>query len=357
MNAIAIRGAGAVTPLGATLRETVDGLCASAVCAKEAGRTRAGTPILVASAPPAPPVALRTPKLEKYLSEPVRALLAAARGALDGAAVEAAPERIGIYVGMGHTSLDCDEFLPALSAAWRDEPGEFGAVGGAPLRLIDPYFSLRTLANGAAAFLAMEHGARGPSVVIAQSATAAAWALQAALDDLSDSRCDVAIVAAADRLTDPTTIVARERAGLLDGEDAPVLGEGAAAVVLGRGEGRAGAASLIACEILQLQEDVEREVRTAIEALLQTSGIQPRDVRARVTRADSADVCLLSGAVRSAGITNVEEGQPTGDLGAATPLVWTALAARRVAAAGGYELIVSRDNTEGVGLVLVGRAL
>lgn len=238
-------------------------------------------------------------------------------------------ERIGVYAAVGTSGLDCVEFFAACSAAWRtDGARDYGMVGGRPLRLIDPHFALRTLANGPAAFVAMQAGARGPSMVYTQSACAAVSALQCAIDDLALERCDVAIVVACDSLLAPTSVIVRERAGILDGQPAPVLSEGAAAVVLER-DARATVRPRggIACaEIFRPEQGapVDSPAWREVVALFERGTVPPRTWG---TAADGADALLASAfSALSLAPAAREQTKALGDLGAASALAWTVLA-------------------------------
>src|SRR5207244_3126321 len=85
-----VRGAGAVTPLGRTWRESADRLAAGeSAIAKVATFDVEGFPSTVAAAVP-----------ESFAGEDRRSALAEiAAGEAWGAGIEAAPERLGVFVG------------------------------------------------------------------------------------------------------------------------------------------------------------------------------------------------------------------------------------------------------------------
>ena len=125
---------------------------------------------------------------------------------------------------------------------------QLGDPGGRASRLVDPYFQLRTLANGAAAVIAIEHDIHGPSANFVQGAVAGAHAIQAALDDLAEERVDVALVVGCDGLLSTSILQAYAAVNLLSPLVPPgamrpfdaaraglVPGIGAGALVLERG--------------------------------------------------------------------------------------------------------------------------
>jgi len=173
----------------------------------------------------------RDVRLDKLASPSARMLVAATTSALGGRVLDHA-DRVGVYVASGETGLDVTAFLPAAHVAWDEHPDDpdYARMGGRALRAIDPYYSLRSLANGPGSLLAMQLEATGPSLNLAHEAAGGAWALVAALDDLSARRCDVAVVGACDLPGIPTRrAIARQRQGRLPGDRAAV-------VVIGRAD-------------------------------------------------------------------------------------------------------------------------
>lgn len=195
---------------------------------------------------------LKFPKNQKYMTLPVQY---ATRAALDAtrcsgfSLASVPPERLALYVGSGQTGLESEEFFRALSVAWTgDREHDYRYLGGrGPTRLIDPYFSLKTLSNVGIALLSAELGFRGSSANFVHGETAGVAALQSACYDLIEDRCDAALVGGYDSLLRPSVFLSYESAGLLSpsspesafrpfdaGRDGIVLGEGAAFLFLER---------------------------------------------------------------------------------------------------------------------------
>jgi 3-oxoacyl-[acyl-carrier-protein] synthase II len=137
----------------------------------------------------------------------------------------------------------------ALAFAWTGDPdADFANLGGRASRLLDRYFSQRTLSNAGLGLLSAELGARGPSDNFVQGDTASALAVEAGFHDLREGRADVAVVGGYESLLNVSTFLACDRAGRLSASeparayrpfdrarDGLVLGEGAAFLVLERG--------------------------------------------------------------------------------------------------------------------------
>ena len=191
---------------------------------------------------------LQAPKNEKFMAVPVRLAVRSAKEAVRAARLDLAtfdPHRVALYVGSGQTGLESAEFFPAFEIAFSgDEATDFANLGGRSSRALDPYFSLRTLANAGIGLLSAELGARGPSNNFVQDDTSGAAAVAAGRLDLETNRCDVAIVGAYDSLLTPSTYLTYQKAALLSRaqtyrpfdrhRDGLLLGEGAAFFVLER---------------------------------------------------------------------------------------------------------------------------
>jgi 3-oxoacyl-[acyl-carrier-protein] synthase II len=223
---VAITGIGMVTPLGIGCSANLERLLAgeSAVRNEIPPGVEACDAIASARCPDFDLSALlRFPKALKYMSRPVQLAMRAALEAFESSGLQRGqidPYRLAIYTASGQTGLDYTEFSRAIDLAWgSDKEPDFRHLGGIPSKLIDPYFSLRTLGNGGMALLSTEFGAKGPSGNFVHSETAPALALQAACADIAEGRCDAAIVGGFDSLLYPTALFALSEAGALTDED------------------------------------------------------------------------------------------------------------------------------------------
>ena len=255
--AAAVTGVGLVSALGANAGGAWPALCGGA--SGIAPHTRFVSPpggcVASAVAPAhAGAVAWHRPKPVKFMGRAALCGALAVREALVMARVPVPvgdASRVGVAAATGETGLDYATFFAALDVAWAGEDAgghlEIARLGGPAARLVDPYFSLRTLANALPALLCLELGAQGPSHNFVHGPTAGLHAVEAALDDLEDGRVDLAIVVGADALTGLPAWLAYEAAGLLSRAPAPdacrpfdrdrdgfVPGEAAAALVLER---------------------------------------------------------------------------------------------------------------------------
>jgi 3-oxoacyl-(acyl-carrier-protein) synthase len=193
---------------------------------------------------------LRIPKNAKFMSRSVSCAVRAAGSAVGSGLQNVDPQRVGIFTGSGQTGLESSEFFAALELAETgDEAQTFRNLGGRPSRLLDRFWSLRTLANAGLALLAAEFSARGSCGNFVQGDTASAQALAAGYFDVLEGRADVALVGGYDCLLLPSAYLSFERAGLLSASaretayrpfdrerDGLVLAEGATFVILERRE-------------------------------------------------------------------------------------------------------------------------
>jgi 3-oxoacyl-[acyl-carrier-protein] synthase II len=273
---VVVTGLGACTPLGDTLDRSWKTLLSGGSAIRPVEHLAVSIDgchaVALSNAATRPPP-LKSAKHAKYAGRAVTCALHALAEAVESARLaerRVEPLRHAVHAATGQTGLDVEEFFPALSLAWADDPHrDFSRLGGRAARLIDPHFSLRSLSNGGLALVAMEIGASGPSTNYVQSEIASALALRAAWWDLRERRADIAVVFACDSLPHPATWLAYDRAGLLSSRppsaagspfdvdrDGLVLGEGAAVLVLERADdamarGAAALAELVGVYVAQ----------------------------------------------------------------------------------------------------------
>jgi 3-oxoacyl-[acyl-carrier-protein] synthase II len=338
---IAITGIGIVTPLGLGCAVNLDRLLAGdSAVRNEIPAGVASCDAIASGRCPDFELSgeLRFPKAIKYMSRPVQLAVRAAIEAFESSGLERGqiePYRMAIYTASGQTGLDYTDFSRAFDYAWgSDQEPDFGLLGGMPCKLIDPYFSLRTLGNGGMALLSTEFGAKGPSGNFVHSDTAAALALQAACVDITEERCDAAIVGGFDSLLHPTSLFALSEAGVLNG-DATHFGqivpaEGAAFFILERRSDAVERGANIFAEILGIECSLEPPARGSEQSsgrgILQLVRRLPQDCQ-------SLDFAVSPGNGSGASVAEAFGAVPvissvtraTGYLGAATAAVELAL--------------------------------
>jgi 3-oxoacyl-[acyl-carrier-protein] synthase II len=337
---IAITGIGVVTPLGIGCSVNLERLLAGDSAVKNEIPPGVDDCDAIASARcpdfDLSPL-LRFPKALKYMSRPVQLAMRAALEAFESSAFdrnEIDPYRLAIYTASGQTGLDYTEFSRAIALAWGSgKDPDFGHVGGTPTRLIDPYFSLRTLGNGGMAVLSTEFGAKGPSGNFVHSETAPALALQAACADIAEGRADAALVGGFDSLLSTTSLFALREAGSLSGETTdfgPITpGEGAAFFLIERRSQAVDRGANILGEILGIECSLEAPVRNS-----DTSG---RGIRRLIRRlpeecqsfhfavSPASEPCWTAAAALNEVPIASSLSRATGYLGAATAAVELAL--------------------------------
>jgi len=270
---IAITGIGIVTPLGVGCSVNLDRLLAGdSAVRNEIPRGVDSCDAIASGRCPDFELGglLRFPKSTKYMSRPVQLAMRAAIEAFESSGLQRGqidPFRMAIYTASGQTGLDYTDFSKAFNFAWSDKEPDFGLLGGMPCKLIDPYFSLRTLGNGGMALLSTEFGAKGPSGNFVHSDTAPALALQAACVDIAEGRSDAAIVGGFDSLLHPTSLFALSEAGILTGDDAHfgqiVPAEGAAFFIVERWSDALDRGANIFAEILGIECSLQPPARNS----------------------------------------------------------------------------------------------
>lgn len=264
---IAITGWGLVTPAGLSVEENGERLRAGVALEPDrSGQSLNSESFARAGAFPLES-RLRNPKNLKFMSRTVQLAMAAAMDALadSGVAVEAADRsRIGVFTASGETGIENEEFFGAYSLAWQDREPDFKYLNMRASRLVDPYFSLRTLTNAGSGLIAMELGLHGASAHFIHGETCGAQALEAACEDLSGGLCDVALCGAYDHLGGGAAYVAYAGMGLARPTGDLLLSEGAAFLILERTEDAVARGARIHGEVLAV--DVRTDGGASSEA-------------------------------------------------------------------------------------------
>lgn len=194
-------------------------------------------------------------KLRRYGTEPSLWAVNAAEQAIADSAVDwdAIDEtRRGAFSGQGDYSFPDFGAIKSSLAVGRNDRGEIDSKALARhamyRRGADPFISIKSLANNALALTSLKFRCRGIGCAYVQNEAAAISALNRAIVELRDRRCDVALVIACGSYAEPFTLAQMWSRGLLGAKEAPpdgvmsfddrargtVLGEGAVVLVLER---------------------------------------------------------------------------------------------------------------------------
>lgn len=236
MSEAVITGLGATTPLGGDVESTWAGLLAgrSGVVALDEPWA-AGLPVRIAAPLAVEPAPLLDRARARRLDRVEQiALLAARQAWADAGRPVVAPERLAVVIGTGVGGL--------LTAFRQDDVLEAGGV-----RRVSPHTLPMLMANGPAAWVSIELGARAGAHAPVSACASGAEAIAMGLDLIRLGRADVVVAGGAESCIHPTTLAAFAQAKAVStGKDATasrpfdvdrdgfVLGEGAALVVLER---------------------------------------------------------------------------------------------------------------------------
>ena len=139
---------------------------------------------------------LKRRKDRKLMARPAQLALAAAGIAVQNWSGER--DTLGLYLGVGREPGDDGESEPALVAAQVDGSLDEHAVAGRCRDLYPPLLPLKTLPNMALAHISIHLDIRGENGAWSGSAASGLIALRAAMWSVRESRCDAALVVAAD---------------------------------------------------------------------------------------------------------------------------------------------------------------
>ena len=237
---IRITGSGLVSCLGISREATL--------AAIEAGRRVQGEPFsFLADTPYSSCLAVQEQepdlrgciadrRMRKFMSRHAELAAVAAREALEEADLPArniAPERIGIYAGVGLAAVDIAASAKLLRTSM-DEGGSFSLnhFSRDGLRTIHPLWSFHTLPNMPACIVSVLEGIKGDNGIYTPWEDQTAFALLEAAYALHEGAIDAAVVVASDTPSHPASMVEIVSSGFIaPGE---IVAPGAACLVLER---------------------------------------------------------------------------------------------------------------------------
>ncbi|MDR1887932.1 MAG: hypothetical protein LBQ81_00855 [Zoogloeaceae bacterium] len=239
---LAISGIGVLTCLGDSLPATLDALAAGRRAQGEPYPFLAGTPFAAQRVAhmPALDIGVYVPdrRMRKFMSRQAELAAVAARQALKQAAPlerGIAPERIGLYAGVGLTAMDIDTSIRLLKKSL-DEAGAFSheAFAREGLRAIHPLWSFHSLANMPACIVSVLEGIKGDNGLYTPWEDQTAFALIEAAFALGRGDIDCAVVVASDTPSHPASLAELTRGGYLAPTE--IAADSAACLVLERPE-------------------------------------------------------------------------------------------------------------------------
>ena len=237
---VRVTGAGAVTCLGASREATLDALAEGRRVHGEPSRYLAGTPYAgcLISQEQEPDIAgyITDRRMRKFMSRHAELAAAAARQALEAASPlerGIAPERIGLYAGVGLAAVDIQASAGLLHKSL-DQGGTFcqKAFAKDGLRAIHPLWSFHTLANMPACIVSVLESIKGDNGIYTPWEDQTAFALVEAAHALDRGDIDCAVVVASDTPHHPASLVELASAGYLASGE--IAAPGAACLVLER---------------------------------------------------------------------------------------------------------------------------
>ncbi|MFF0739712.1 beta-ketoacyl-[acyl-carrier-protein] synthase family protein [Streptomyces sp. NPDC004111] len=314
---VSVTGVGAMTPVGGDAASSWEGLLAgrSGVRPIEAEWAER-LPVGVAAALPVDPASLLPRVQARKLDRGEQMALISAREAWeDAGAPEVEPERLAVVVGTGIGGL--------LTTLGQDDVFEESGV-----RRLSPFAVPMLMANGPAAWVSMELGAKGGARTPVSACASGAEALALGQDLIRAGRADVVVAGGVEACLHPFMLGAfAQMKALSTRSDDPaavsrpfdvdrsgfVMGEGAGMVVLERAEfarargartyGSLAGSSVTSSAHHITASDTDGQVH-AIGMALRDAGVDAADigvVHAHATSTESGDVAEAEAVVRAVG--------------------------------------------------------
>ncbi|HEY5622699.1 MAG TPA: beta-ketoacyl-[acyl-carrier-protein] synthase family protein [Gammaproteobacteria bacterium] len=319
MRRVVVTGAGAVTPFGVGRHMFADAILAGRSAAGQITRFDASVlPTRFAAQVPLEDADLdpliENQKSTKNMSRAMKFAVIAAREAVEEANLDTNaldPRRIGTAIGVGGLGLrDLGATLDSMDILARSIEAEgrgadlAARVWRDTLKEMNPLTPLKELPNMAAAHIAINHNARGPSTTLATACVSSSQAIGEAYRQIKFGFADVMLAGGTDSMTNPTALIGFSALGVLSRNNAEydtaarpfdrrrdgfMLGEGSAVFVLEgyetcRARGAEPLAEIVGyattCDAFRLTDEPP-EAWGSIEAMrlaISDSGLDYRDV-------------------------------------------------------------------------------
>ncbi|UCF00325.1 MAG: beta-ketoacyl-[acyl-carrier-protein] synthase family protein [Planctomycetota bacterium] len=318
---VVITGLGAISPLGLTVQDMWEGLCAGR-CGidKITAFDAVGFSCKLAGQVPEYKIQQYVPKTYrkavKLMSRDIELSIIAANGALlssglvtkgiDPDNINIEPERVAINLGAGLISCDLVELAPAVAVSVTDGKFDIHKWGKEGLEQVTPLWLLKYLPNMLACHIGIIHDIQGPSNSITCAEASAHLAIGEAAAIIARGGSDITLAGGAEAKVNPIVMIRqcllrraisennREPAGACRPFDADakgsVFGEGAGVVILENLENAKRRGAKIYAELAGVgqsnnintrYENLEadgRGIQMAIEKALADAQIEPEDL-------------------------------------------------------------------------------
>jgi 3-oxoacyl-[acyl-carrier-protein] synthase II len=318
---VVITGLGAISPLGLTVGEMWEGLCAGR-CG--IGKIKAFDPVgfscKLAGQVPDYKIQQYVPKTYrkavKLMSRDIELAVVAANEALadsglttkgiDPENINVDPERVAINLGAGLISCDLVELAPAVAASVTDGKFDILKWGKVGLELVTPLWLLKYLPNMLACHIGIIHDIQGPSNTITCAEAAAHLAIGEAVQIIARGDSDIALAGGAEAKVNPIVMIRQcllKRVTSENNDDpssacrpfdadakGSVFGEGAGILILENLQNAKNRGAKIYAEVIGVghsnninsaYEHLEPDgkgIRIAIDKALADAQIQPEDL-------------------------------------------------------------------------------
>ena len=219
---VVITGLGAISPLGLTVSEMWEGLCAGKCgIGRITAFDPAGFSCKLAGQVPYYKIQQYVPKsyrkAVKLMCRDIELAVIAANEALtdsgfvtkaiDPENVNVDPERMAINIGAGLISCDLVELAPAVAASISDGRFDIHKWGKYGLELVPPLWLLKYLPNMLACHVGIIHDIQGPSNSITCAETGGLLAISEASQVIARGDCDIALAGGAESKVNPMNVV------------------------------------------------------------------------------------------------------------------------------------------------------